>query len=99
MMNHDNGSRHRRKLRRTCAVLGAGAFATLAVLGVALGTHPAPESTYQANSGDAPTNTTYVHPSIPAMTMGATATFTPPDPEPATSMAAPVVKATPYSGG
>ena len=46
-----------------------------------------------AGSGDAPTNTVYIQPSVSAMTMGATATFTPPASVPATTEAVPPVKA------
>jgi hypothetical protein len=99
MINHNNENRHRRGIKTTCAVIGAGAFAALAALGVAAGIHPAPASINQASSGDAPTNTTYSQPSVPTMNMGATATFTAPGTEAPTSMAAPLIKAAPYSGG
>jgi hypothetical protein len=99
MMNRNSRSPHRRGVKATCAVIGAGAFAALTALSVAAGNHPAPVSIYQASSGDAPTYTTFSHPSVPAMNLGATATFTPPGTEPATAMAAPGVKAAPYSGG
>jgi hypothetical protein len=99
VINHDNGNRRRRGIKTTCAVIGAGAFAALAALGVAAGSHPAPAPSYRASSGDAPTNTTYAQPSVPAMNLGATATFTPPGTEAPTSMAAPLIKAAPYSGG
>ncbi|WP_319450700.1 MULTISPECIES: hypothetical protein [unclassified Mycobacterium] len=99
MMNRNNGNKHPRRVRATCAVVGVGAFAALAALGVAAGNHPAPASSYQASSGDAPTNTTYSQPSVPTMNMGATATFSAPGTEAPTSMAAPLIKAAPYSGG
>jgi hypothetical protein len=99
MMNRNNGNQHRRGVKTTCAVIGVSAFAALAALGVAAGIHPAPASSYRASSGDAPTNTTYSQPSVPTMNMGATATFTAPGTEAPTSMAAPLIKAAPYSGG
>jgi hypothetical protein len=99
MMNRNNENQHRRRIKTTCAVIGVGAFAALAALGVAAGNHQAPASSYQASSGDAPANTTYSQPSVPTMNMGATATFTAPGTEAPTSMAAPLIKAAPYSGG
>jgi hypothetical protein len=99
MINRNNENQHRRGINKTCAVIGAGAFATLAALGVATGATAGPASVYRASSGDAPANTTYAQPSVPTMNMGATATFTAPGTEAPTSMAAPLVKAAPYSGG
>ena len=46
-----------------------------------------------AGSGDAPTNTVFVQPSVSAMTQGATATFSTPASVPATTEAVPPVKA------
>lgn len=46
-----------------------------------------------AGSGDAPTNTVYIQPSVSAMTMGATATFTTPATVEPTTEAVPPVKA------
>jgi hypothetical protein len=46
-----------------------------------------------AGSGDAPTNTVYIQPSVSAMTMGATATFTTPASVEPTTEAVPPVKA------
>lgn len=46
-----------------------------------------------AGSGDAPTNTVYFQPSVSAMTMGATATFTTPATVEPTTEAVPPVKA------
>jgi hypothetical protein len=85
--------------RIACAAFGIGAFAALAGVSAAIGSHPATVPNLQASSGDAPDNTTYSQPSPPTMNMGATATFTPPGTEVATPMASPSVKAAPYSGG
>jgi type IV secretory pathway VirB10-like protein len=98
MIKRNNVNQHRRNAKTTFAVVGAGAFAALVALGV-VGNHAATAANYQASSGDAPTNTTYAQPSVPAMSMGATATFTPPGTEAPTEVASPVVKAAPYSGG
>jgi hypothetical protein len=98
-MNRNRRSPQGRGVRTTCAIVGASAFAALVALGAAAGSHPGLATNYQAGSGDAPTNTTYSVPNAPTMNMGATATFSAPGTEPATSMAAPQVKAAPYSGG
>jgi hypothetical protein len=98
-MNRNRRNPQGRGVRTTCAIIGASAFATLTVLGFAAGSHSGPATNYQAGSGDAPTNTAYSVPIAPTMNLGATATFSAPGTEPATSMAAPQVKAAPYSGG
>jgi len=46
-----------------------------------------------AGSGDAPTNTVYIQPTVSAITMGATATLSTPASVPATTEAVPPVKA------
>ena len=69
------------------AVVGAGVVTALLDNG---GT--AQPSTL-AGSGDAPTNTVFVQPASPAMTMGATATFTTPSNAPQVTEAVPPVKA------
>ncbi len=46
-----------------------------------------------AGSGDAPANTVYTQPSVSAMNMGATATFTTPSTVEPTTQAVPPVKA------
>ncbi|WP_083906257.1 hypothetical protein [Mycobacterium sp. JS623] len=69
------------------AVLGAG------VLTLALDNGGASHTSTLAGSGDAPTNTVYVQPSVSAMTMGATATFTTPATVEPTTEAVPPVKA------
>lgn len=69
------------------AVIGAGALTVVFDDG-----GPAHTSTL-AGSGDAPTNTVFVQPTVSAMTMGATATFTTPASVPATTEAVPPIKA------
>lgn len=69
------------------AVLGAG------VLTVTLDNGGANHTSTLAGSGDAPTNTVYIQPSVSAMTMGATATFTTPATVEPTTEAVPPVKA------
>jgi hypothetical protein len=98
-MNRNRRNPQGRGVRTTCAIVGASAFATLTVLGVAAGSHPGPATNYQAGSGDAPTNTAYSVPIAPTMNLGATATFSAPGSEAPTVVASPGVKAAPYSGG
>lgn len=74
-------------------VIGLAALAAMAVLGIACGNSYFGSGTALAGSGDAPVNTTYVQPSVIAATMGATATWTTPEPTLATGKAVPVVKA------
>ena len=69
------------------AVVGAG------VLTVVLDNGGATHTSTLAGSGDAPTNTVFVQPSVSAMTMGATATFTTPATVEPTTEAVPPVKA------
>ena len=69
------------------AVVGAGVVT--AVLDNGGSGHSSP----LAGSGDAPTNTVFVQPAQPAMTMGATATFTTPSSAPQVTEAVPPVKA------
>jgi hypothetical protein len=98
-MNRNRRNPQGRGVRTTCAIIGASALATLTVLFVAAGSHPGPATNNEAGSGDAPTNTAYSVPIAPTMNLGATATFSAPGSEPPTAMAAPGVKAAPYSGG
>ena len=69
------------------AVIGAG------VMTVVLDDSGSGHVKTLAGSGDAPTNTVFVQPTVSAMTMGATATFTPPASVPATTEAVPPIKA------
>lgn len=71
----------------SAAVIGAG------VLTVAFGDDGPRHTSTLAGSGDAPTNTVFVQPTVSAMTMGATATFTTPASVPATTEAVPPIKA------
>jgi hypothetical protein len=79
--------------KAACAAAGLGACAVAVTLTLTTGAHP---GTFQASSGDAPTNTTYAQPSVSAMNTGATATFSAPGTEPAVVSASPTFKATPY---
>jgi hypothetical protein len=83
--------------RRGVKLIGA-AFAAAAVVGagvmtVVLDNDGAAHTSMLAGSGDAPTNTVFVQPSVTAMTMGATATFTTPATVEPTTEAVPPVKA------
>jgi hypothetical protein len=60
---------------------------------VALDDSSAARTSTLAGSGDAPTNTVYIQPGVPAMTMGATATFTTPTSVEPITEAVPPVKA------
>lgn len=83
-------------VRAACALGSVVAGAMLGAMSATSDAHLRPAANYQAGSGDAPTNTTYVQPAVPAMNQGATATFSPPGTEPATTIASPTFKATPY---
>jgi hypothetical protein len=74
-------------------LVGIGAFAALAVLGIAYGGSHFGAGSALAGSGDAPANTTYVQPTIVGATMGATATWTTPSLSAPTGKAVPAVKA------
>jgi len=87
------------KLQRSPLVKAFGWVGVAA--GVALGALSlahSPDSTTElnANSGDAPTNTVYVSPSVGGMNLGATQTWTPPDTVAPKGRAEPPVKANPY---
>jgi hypothetical protein len=72
------------------ATVGIAAFAALALLSIAFGGSHAGAGTALAGSGDAPTNTVYTQPAVPAASTGATATFTTPASTLATEKAASV---------
>ncbi|MDT4999838.1 MAG: hypothetical protein QOK12_1943 [Mycobacterium sp.] len=74
-------------------VIGIGAFAALAVLGIAYGGSHFGAGSALAGSGDAPANTTYVQPTVTGVTMGATATWTTPSLTAPTGKAVPALKA------
>jgi hypothetical protein len=73
---------------KTLGVAGAAAFVALGAVSLGYG-HDGSGPVDLAGSGDAPANTTYVHPSDAAMTMGATATWTAPASIEATAKAIP----------
>jgi hypothetical protein len=75
------------------AVCAAAAVVGAGVVTVVLDDHGSAHTDMLAGSGDAPTNTVYVKPSVSAITMGATATLSTPDSVPATTEAVPPVKA------
>lgn len=85
---------HRRSLLvKTFGLAGLSAGVALGALGVV----NTPASTVpNASSGDAPTNTVYISPTLNGMTLGATQTWTPPGTVEETGLAAPPVKASPY---
>jgi hypothetical protein len=74
-------------------VCAATALAVGGALTVAFDDGGARQTSTLAGSGDAPTNTVFVQPTVTAMTMGATATFTTPASVPATTEAVPPIKA------
>ena len=85
-------SRFNRIRVQLLGIIGMTALAAMTVLGIAYNTSYVGSGTALAGSGDAPANT-YVQPTVIAATMGATATWTTPEPTLATAKAVPVVKA------
>lgn len=71
----------------------AGAAVTAAALTVTFDSNDSGQANVLAGSGDAPTNTVYVQPTLGGMNMGATATFTTPSSVPPVTEASPTVKA------
>jgi hypothetical protein len=92
-MNTKRQATSRRGVKLTGAACAAAAVLGAGVLTVALDNSGAGHTSMLAGSGDAPTNTVYVQPSVSAMTMGATATFTTPATVEPTTEAVPPVKA------
>lgn len=88
-----NNTRFHRIRVQLLGIIGIGAFAALAILGIAYGDGRFGTGTTLAGSGDAPANTTYVQPTVAAATMGATATWTTPSSVMPTEKAVPPVKA------
>jgi hypothetical protein len=84
---------NRRGVKLIGAACAAAAVVGAGVLTVALDNGGATHTSTLAGSGDAPTNTVFVQPSVSAMTMGATATFTTPATVEPTTEAVPPVKA------
>lgn len=84
----------RRGVKLVGAVLAGAAVVVAGALTVAFDADGSGHANVLAGSGDAPTNTVYVQPSVSAMTMGATASppSTPPS-VPATTEAVPPIKA------
>jgi hypothetical protein len=82
----------RRGVKLVGAVL-AGAAVVTGALTVAFDGDTSEYANVLAGSGDAPTNTVFIQPSVSGMTMGATATATTPASAPAVADATPAVKA------
>jgi hypothetical protein len=80
------------RVKGASAVIGLLALIALGALAVAFN-HDGPPAAALAGSGDAPTNTEYTQPSVTAMNMGASATWTAPPSVEATTLASPVIKA------
>jgi hypothetical protein len=83
----------RRGVKLAGAALAAAAVIGAGVLTVARDDNGPGHASTLAGSGDAPTNTVFIQPTVSAMTMGATATPDPPPSVPATTEAKPAVKA------
>lgn len=81
-----------RGAKATGAIAGGGAFAVLAITAAVHGLSGS-AGIAVAGSGDAPTNTTYVQPTVKGMQLGSTNTATTPPSAPATGAAVPSVKA------
>jgi hypothetical protein len=92
-MNTKRTPTNRRGVKLIGAAFAAAAVVGAGVLTVALDNGGATHTSTLAGSGDAPTNTVFVQPSVSAMTMGATATFTTPATVEPTTEAVPPVKA------
>lgn len=73
-----------------------GITAGVALGALSLASTPEPTTVPSASSGDAPTNTVYVSPTLGGMTLGATQTWAPPGTVEATGHAVPPVKAPQY---
>lgn len=86
---------HQKLLVKALGLVGITAGIALGALSAA--STPAPTMAPNASSGDAPTNTVYVSPTLNGMTLGATQTWTPPGTVEATIQAVPPVKAPPYA--
>jgi hypothetical protein len=78
---------------KVLGLAGAAAFVTLGALSLGFGHQDGTSGIKLADSGDAPTNTTYAQPTQGAMTMGATATFTTPLSVEQSPSASPAIKA------
>ena len=92
-MNTKRTTDSRRGVKLVGAVCGAAAVIGAGALTVVLDDGGATHPTTLAGSGDAPTISVFTQPSVSAMTMGATATFTTPLSVEPTTEATPPVKA------
>jgi hypothetical protein len=93
-----------KRAKPLAAVLGFGAFAVAVVVSLESGASP-PAQSVAGGSGDSATGTSFVQPTVPAMSvdptamnMGATVTAAAPTTALATAMASPTYKAAPAPG-
>jgi hypothetical protein len=91
-MNTNRTPTNRHVVKLIGAVCAAAAVVGAGVLTVLLDDDGG-RANMLAGSGDAPTNTVFVQPTVSAMTLGATATVTTPASVPATTEATPPIKA------
>jgi hypothetical protein len=92
-MNTKPKATSRRGVKLVGATCAAAAVIGAGVLTVVLDNGSAGHVNMLAGSGDAPANTVYSQPSVTAMNMGATATFTTPATVEPTTEAVPPIKA------
>jgi hypothetical protein len=93
-MNRNRTPTGGRGVKLVGAVCAAAAAVVAGVLTVVFDEDGPGHASTLAGSGDAPTNTVFIQPTVSAMTMGATATEdSTPAPVPATTEAVPPIKA------
>ena len=92
-MNTNRTTTSRRGVKLAGAACAAAAIVGAGVLTVVLDDSGSGHASMLAGSGDAPTNSVFIQPSVSAMTMGATATFTTPSTVEPTTEAVPPIKA------
>ena len=93
-MNTNRTRTKRRGVKVAGAVLAGTAVVVAGVFTVAFDRHGPEHANVLAGSGDAPTNTVYIQPTVTAMTMGATASPpATPASTPAVADAKPAIKA------
>ena len=83
----------RRGVKLAGAVVAGAAVAAAGAMTLTFDSSDSGHANVLAGSGNAPTNTVYVQPTVGAMNMGATATFTTPSSMPQVTEAVPPVKA------
>lgn len=92
-MSTNSTSTKRHGVKFVGAVVGTSAVAASAALMLAHDRDNSGGASTLAGSGDAPTNTVYIQPTVGGMSVGATATTTTPPSVPPTTEATPPVKA------